>query len=660
MLRRPRPEPGPAFTVPPGGPGVDAAPTPRRRRRARIRSHRHQLPPWRALALVPAALALHLLPWPPMFLRLLALIAAGALLEWRVRAGRSRWDERLYADACICAGTLWLLYATRCGLWGPAGRFSLLAFLTLWLPLAWLWWERHRIRPASVQNSPAGDVGEFEVLWRTVIAPVFDWRLSAAEPVDAGMAYRLELVPGQTIEDAEQARRKVASLLRISRRRIVFEQLPGTTPGDTDDESVIRVLVLDADNPHHQTQEWQGPSLEVATGQYRHGVYPDGDAFLALFQTEDGVPHRAVNGMWVGTTGKGKSRGLALKIAEMARSGMFCIWYADGKGGVSAPELEGFVDWYADNPKEALRMLRAAWKVMKARAKKLKAAYQEAFRGRMLIRLGSALFPFLQIILDEAQEFLRDPVASKLVKLLLRMGNEVAIGVDVATQVPLLSELGAASGDTGAEVTRSTAKAGNVVAYKTGDAFTGRISLGNGVDVDPQQLPDLKGACHINDGRGAWCRTYYLSKPRMFEVLDGIAIVVLDDASARAAGEDYATRHQRAADNNVPAEQIDLDDLDAELAILLGERLPGQPAPGAAAKTLTIKQAVFEAIKAHGGPIKRDEVEGALASMGVTASKSSIDQTLAWWVDRGHVERPSHGHYDLVTREAAEPVPAGA
>ncbi len=46
--------------------------------------------------------------------------------------------------------------------------------------------------------------------------------------------------------------------------------------------------------------------------------------------------------------------------------------------------------------------------------------------------------------------------------------------------------------------------------------------------------------------------------------------------------------------------------------------------------------------------------------MNVTASKSSIDQTLAWWVDRGHMERPSHGHYDLVTREATEPAPANA
>jgi hypothetical protein len=647
----------PATPRPDAGTSVPADPPPPSKLR-RLRDHngryRRQAPPRRAWVLIPAALGVHLLPWPPMFIRILLLLAAGGVLGWRIRITRQHWDQRLYADAAVTAGTLWMLYAVRCGLWGPAGRFSLLAFLLLWSPLAWLWWDKHRPHHAkAAPATPVDDIDVFRIRWEAAVQPEFDWAISDPQQVASGTAYRLALVPGQTIEDAANARRKIASLLRMSRTRITFEHWPSTIAGlGTDDESVLRMLILDADNPQHHTQEWTGPTLDKTTGIYKHGVYPDGDAFVRLFDVEDGHPHRARNGLWCGATGKGKSRGVAVKIAEQLLSGMFVVWYADGQAGASAPELDGAVDWYADSREETVRMLKAAWKVMKARSKAMKQMMQAAFRGEKVIYLGSPAFPLLQIILDEVQEFLTDKIVAKLVKGLLRMGNKVGIGVDLITQVPLLSELGAQSGDTGAEVTRAMAKAGNMAIYKAEEGFTGRVTLGHGVEVDPRLLPDVPGACHINDGRTVWCRTLYITMSKLAAALDGTATLTLEDASARAAGSDYASRHQRAADNQTPADQIDLDDLDAELAVLLGERMPGQPAPGTAAKSLTIKQAVFEAVKAHGGPMKRDEVDQALAAMGVTASKSSVDQTLAWWVDRGHLDRPSHGHYDLVTREA--------
>jgi hypothetical protein len=667
MVRHAHPQ-APAPQAPsPGEQGARAGHTPparpdaAQRFRNRTYRYRHQLQPWRVPLLAVPAEVLHLVPLPTLWCTL-GVLAIGALVGFHQWVNR-RPASRPYATICVTAGTLWVLYVTSFGLMGGAGRFSFLLFLGWWLPLAYLWWDHHRIRIHKQDDT--GTLDAFAARWATDVEPVLNWPIDRPQRVAAGTTYRLQLVPGQTIEDAEQAKRKVASLLRISRSRLEFEPMPGEVPGQTDDESIVRLLVLAQQNPQHENQVWQGPSLDRTTGLYAHGVYPDGPALARLYRVDGGRPHRAVNSLFTGTTGAGKSRGNAIKIAEHHMSGMFVVWYGDGKDGASAPELEQHVDWYADSHDETTRMLRAAWKVMKVRAKTIKRLHQAAFRGENVIFLGDRGFPFLQIILDEAQEFLSSPIVARLVKALLRMGNECGIGMDLLTQVPLLSELGSQSGDGGAEVIRAMAKSGNVVVYKAGDGFTGRVTIADGADVDPKQLPNLPGACYLagHTVRTAWCRTYYVSKADLYEWLQQADPVELDQASARAAGEDYLTRHQRAKDADITPEDIDVADLDAELAILLGERLPGQDAPGTAMDKLTVKQAVFEAIKSK-GPIRRDDITAALAAMNLNPSKSTIDQALAWWCDRDHVIRTGRGVYDLAHREGSEetdrePVGAG-
>lgn len=650
-------------TARPSGDGEEHAgqpsPAPKKRRvRSATYRLRHQLPPWRTLATLPiVALIVHLPPVPPMFVRMLLVIAAGGFFGWRQYATQTRWDFRTYALTCVAAGTIWTLYAVRLGFWAGPGRFSLLLLLVGWLPLAWLWWDRHRVRAHDHTPADVEDVDPFIAEWEIKVEPETDWTLTDPESIDAGAAYRMQLVPGQTIEDAENARKKIASLLRISRSRLTFEPREGDIPGISDDESVITLIVTPKVNPHFtENQSWTGPTLDKLTGLYQHGVYPDGPALLRLFRAENNHPIRACNGLWTGTTGGGKSRGNAIKITEQAKSQMFVNWYGDGKDGASAPELEPFVDWYADTLDETIKMLRAAWKVMKVRAKKIKKLYQAAFRGQRVIYLGDKAFPFLQITLDEAQEFLKHPIVAKLVKALLRMGNQCGIGVDLLTQVPLLAELGGASGDGGAEVIRAMAKAGNVVVYKADETFTGRVTLTSDLEVDPKDLPRISGVCYIagHTARSTMCRGLYAEQEQLFGLLADTPVLTLDEASARAAGEDYSTRHQRAQESEVEPEEMDLGDLEAELAVLLGERLPGQDAPGQTENSLTVKAAVYEVVKAAGGPIKRDQIGIDLAASGMNPSKSAVDQALRWWCERSHMERREHGHYDLISREGGE------
>jgi hypothetical protein len=646
------------------GSSAESVAAARKRARAVSFRFRHQLPPWRVLLwLPPTALGIHWLPIPPMWARMLAVLAIGALAGWHQYARRARWDYRAYALTCVALAALWTMLVVRAGVTGGVGRFSLLILLVCWVPLAWLWWDRHRVRTADTTPVTANPEDQFLADWQTLIEPAYDWVLSAPLNISAGRSYRLQLVPGQTIEDAEQTKRKVASLLRISRSRLTFESREGDIPGVTDDESVITLIVTPKTNPHFsEIQGWPGPSLDKATGLYRHGVYPDSPTLMRLYRIENGHPIRACNGLWTGTTGSGKSRGNTIKIAEQAKSGMFVTWYADGKNGASAPELEQHVDWYSDTLDETIKLSRAAWRVMKVRAKKIKQLHQEAFRGRRLIWLGDPELPFLQIILDEAQEFLKHPVVAKLVKALLRMGNECGIGLDLLTQVPLLVELGGASGDGGAEVIRAMAKSGNVAVYKADESFTGRVTLTSDLEVNPSDLPRIPGVCFVasHTARSAVCRGYYADKEQMFAWLTDMPVLSLDAASARAAGEDYATRQQRADDNVVAPEDIDLSDLEAELAVLLGERLPGQPAPGQAVNALTVKQAVFEVVKDAGGPVKRDQIATELAARGQNPSKSAVDQALRWWCERSHIHQPGHGLYDLINREGTENAAAGS
>lgn len=670
------PQPNPTQPINPhlsataAGPAGEAQQV-RERFRERTHKHRNQLRPWWVLFWVSLlAMSGHLASeWFPV-IRLwvmLGIVGIGAVVGITQWMRQKRAEFRYYAAAAVASATLWTLWTVKLGVWAGPGRFMPLAGLAAWLPLSWLWWERHRTR-ITAETLEQADEDPFVTRWATDINPVLKSTISGREDLEAGTAYQVQLAAGLAIEDAEQARKKIASILGIGRGQVVFEPIEGLIPGVSANESVIRVLLLTEKNPQYGSNVlFQGPTLDRATGLYSHALYPDGPAKARLYQVENGRPHRASNSLVSGTTGSGKSRGAALKGGEHILSGLFLLWFADGQEGVSAPDLMEFADWPGDSPDKTLRMLRAAWRIMKYRARLMKRLEWTDSFGNTRVGLGGLSnlpadhwFPMIQIQIDEAQEILRNPLAVLLVKALLRMGNKVGIGIDLFTQVPLLNELGGASGDGGAQVIRDMAKSGNVVVYRAENATTGMVAITNGMSVDPQQLPNVKGMCYVAgaSARPTPARTYYASEDAMYHLLLNAPKVVLDEGSARAAGEDYANRFEdRGAASTA---DDDLEDLDTELSILLGERLPGQDAPGSTLEKMTIKKAVLDAIRANGGPMKREEVGPALAAKGMTASPSTIAQALKWWCERGHMESVSgrHGYYDLINREGAE-VPAG-
>lgn len=586
------------------------------------------------------------------------LTAAGT---WWLRYRRlDRAAERLYAACCLIGALGWMTAVAANGIGRPMPA-------VLWAggaAVACPWWWHHRYRHG--RTVPQAD--RVVVAWAEVSAPggtLPGSSLDGPVPVPGGTEYAIRLVRGrQSTRDAVAAREKIASALSLPPGRVIVEPHLDEH-GDHGDASAARLLVLDRASPQREVQLWQGPGLDPASGLFPAGFYPDSEpAWCRLFRTEDTRPSRASNSLVSGTTGSGKSRFMELKAAEHLRSGLFVIWYIDGQEGQSSPGLVEEADWAATSRDEALRLLKASWRVMRARSRYLARARWTDARGNP--RRGhkdfpaSSGFPFIQVVIDEAQEILKDARAVRLIKDLMRKGNKNGIGVDLVTHVPLLSELGAASGDGGAEVIRDMARSGNAIVFRTGSAFAGRVTLGPGMEVDPQSLPaEPPGMCYMagHSLRPAPVRTWYLEDP--YEHLAGNERPDLDELSARAAGEDYATRNARLGELDAAADfGAGLEFLDAELATELGESpVATQPIRSTGAERLSCIQTVLAILGEASGDMSLEEIISSTARHGRQYSKSAVYQALKALNENGKVNQPRHGHYLRVTPPAPHVAP---
>ena len=194
------------------------------------------------------------------------------------------------------------------------------------------------------------------------------------------------------------------------------------------------------------------------------------------------------------------SRAVDVAVAEMICSGTFVVFYADGQGGVSGPALTDHVDWFAGWHDEIVAMVMAAYRIMKAR-QKFFAGYQwtdeygNPRTGTGWFPAGCGL-PFLQVVLDEAQEPLRDIRVSKIIRELQRLGPKAGIGVLQATQITSVQDTGGASGDVGAQGNRAFAKAGgNVLMYRSGETLTGSSMLPPASPSTPGPFPWTPRGC---------------------------------------------------------------------------------------------------------------------------------------------------------------------
>lgn len=661
----------------PGAPGRYVRATPTRPRSAEVQrlvaarthKHRHQVRPWLVLAgVTTGGVAAHLFPGLRDY-SWLDIVPAAVLA---IRAGQKHRQHRAhlaYALACIIAGAVWLAIVTT---WGPAsgpGRFALLAVVIPGIfPLGWLWWQYHQTRPRKRDEQPA-DNGPDPLI--ETYAENFGGRgrrgegtwLTGPKQTAAGPVYSVHLTPGRhTPEDLIRQLPAISSALAplgIIRSQLVLEPMPGDEDGEAGPDNLARLTVLDRDrSPQKEIQEFTGSTLVSDTGLFADGPYPDGEMAMArLYKVDEhGEPIRTASGLYVGAQGSGKTRLIEHKSLEHMMSGIFLVWFLDGQSGSSMPGLLDHVDWAAITPDEWEKVLTAAARLRIYRSRK------QAAR-----RLGwwpaTPEEPFIQIQIDEAHRVLNRPNCVRLVKMLLQEAEKTGIGVDVVTQIPLMTELGDQSGASGAHVIRGLAKDGNVAMFRTDDEWTRTVTMGTW-EADPRLLPKRPGMHFLSGAtdRQAPVRAIRAADPAAWARSAPSLRLSADEARACDGDSgDYTRRWDRFADHIAAAAdgRVDTDDINAQVAAMLGQQVSGSVigaplTPGGR----TAMSLCLEILREH-GRLKRKQLIEEIRATGNDYSESAVAQALKALAKAGAITNKGgdHGEWTVIESrdEAAEP-----
>lgn len=633
----------------------------------RTHRHRYAARPWFLIgSIVAVGTVLHLIPLARLlwWVLLLAGVLYGAAVQFPKRKDGPR-ERLVYALACTLTATAWLVIVDVCGMLHGLGRISILTVAVpgFW-PLSWWWWGYHRVRPLGpAAPAPRAEPDPVVVAWDMHVGSP-KGLLPGARLLPRRMAagvrdYLIVGVRGRHTTKqltSEDTLHKLASALGLDPDTLTLERPPKGP--DRTGASARLLIVLASNQQLGQRLPWEGPTLDPLSGLYSPAVYSDGPAHCKLYQVSNGQPHRALNNAVSGLMNHGKSRFIELTVLEMLWSGIFVVWYGDGQEGASGPGLRDHVDWFATRKDEILRMLKAAYRVAKARQR-----YDLTIRwvdSHGHERTGRGFWPatpaepFLQILLDEVQELLTDIRVAKLIKTLQRLGPKLGIGVTLVTQEWLMYETGGASGDPSAQTIRAFAQTGLVVLFRAGSDINANALGGALAGVNPRTLPDEPGWCYlIGQGtRQTKARMRHIDPDDIYDSLARASSVKarLDEISVRAAGEDYRDRWQRL--DAIPAADSDaaLEDIEADLEQLLSGTQSAVQSTKAALVGLPLKQAVLEVVKKH-GPIKRADIDAALAEDGRVASKSTIAQALASFARTNTIVSLGNGVWDIPDRE---------
>ena len=293
-------------------------------------------------------------------------------------------------------------------------------------------------------------------------------------------------------------------------------------------------------------------------GRVTIGVCHDGKpARMRLWDPSQG----ALRGITAGVTGAGKSVLQNLILAAEKRSGVVS-WVGDVQGGMSLPEAEGRVDWFAKGPVETLLMLTAAHAVMKYRER----ISNEMGRGDFA--LGRP-WPLINITLDEINRLLSHPdeamrkATAYLIADIQKTGRKVGIGLRLAVQSLHLKDLG------DDDAIRQQGKVGALFLMRTASSSTKEMGL-DGIAPAGFQMENIPARIYENgqiealfsgaddedgestagmaymflDGRAKFMRTFFAEK------VDGVypdLIALYGDEPANGLTEGEARAAQAGA-----------------------------------------------------------------------------------------------------------------
>lgn len=469
-------------------------------------------------------------------------------------------------------------------------------------------------------------------------------------PDDQIVELRVEVPPGQVIQYDLAA---LASAFEITD--------PGRIAVETDGSRSALVTIYPSNPlavmpPPSESDMLMDRHGRIVVGRYHNGR----PARRRLFDPRTGS---AVRALTFGTTGAGKSRTVQYVLACEKRNGIVS-WYGDLKGGQSAPEARGHVDWLATSQEEVILMLRAAVAVAQAR----QARY--AALGRNAFVIGDP-DPLLSVRIDEANRLLEKGApyreeATYLVKELGRTGRSVGVGEELDAQASHLEELG------GSDTLRAMLKEGEVTLLRWSSSMMrqlvadGLLAAGTQLMPIPKSLKprilrsqfaeDADDDDEVCDTQGT---AYLLAGPhpasmmRHFRIgsilpmpgLDPEILALygpgeparLEETSLDAAGEAYTARGTEAVAVLCEAVREDQQKQAAKSQATTGGR-------GAQLLEDRIRAVLAEAED----PLTPDEITALVnADGGQTVRVGSVRNRLGMLADSGDIVRAGRGLYEI-------------
>lgn len=503
-------------------------------------THRWRLAPAAGAAAVAVGESTHPL------LTLAGLTVAGASLEWAARSkvkirGRvylAASERRTAAIWCAGAGG-WTAVTAVLPQIGWRADVVLLAAALGWP--TWQWVTARK--PARARLSAgaaalvaawagrvAGPGGPAVLRGAVVVAG------SVEEPVEGqvSMVVRLDGVHAANATGT-QVRRAVEVAMGLPADTVTLSALRDDGPADR-----LAVLLAPGRTLEKAPTAWPGPvlgddgALPVALDAAATTVT------IHLFN-KDGVEH----GLISGTSGSGKGGTTVVVTVPGVLSGRSVVLYADGKHGMSAPELHPLATRLALTPQQAGRAIDIAHAVMCARETRYGAAKLKRF-----IAAGPDANPdpILTLLLDEATTLNRVLPASKIRKVCEIAERGRACGVQLV-QVSQSVRSDMIIG--GVPVRDLLTGAGFSIAHKPGGSSAARLAS-DGVQVAGlvealQSLPGGKPGMAVITRRGevlsTSCRVFDAEQAALALVqqwlADGGQPRELTGADLQAAGDLY-------------------------------------------------------------------------------------------------------------------------
>ncbi|GAB2891737.1 hypothetical protein [Streptomyces mayteni] len=372
-----------------------------------------------------------------------------------------------------------------------------------------------------------------------------------------------------------------------------------------------------------------------ASGRVAIGIAHDGKpARIAFFNPQTG---RAQHGLTAGTTGAGKS-GLMRILGAAQRISGIISWMADVQGGMSMPEMDGRIDWFARGPEETMEQLRTLHRVKVYREAHSNAQGRGDFDingpWRLIMWTGDEVNRLLSSLDQEMRK-----EAAWMIGDLQKTGQKVGIGIDLALQSLHLKELG-----DNHEI-REKGKEGHVLLMRTASSSTQNMGLdgilppGQHVTLIPERIyegasaeaifegneeegvPTFGMANLITEGKVILMRTFVMNKvdgryPELEQLMDSRPMPALTDGEAAAAGPAYTSRHLAATPGTTPARPA-ADAMEAQApaeaaATPATEQESFLPPPPAFGKKPTLKDRVLKTLKDHPDGLARREIRKAV------------------------------------------------